>query len=169
SLHSSPPGRPAELAAALCFGAGSLVVLVAALAVGLLIAMGELLARWSIPPSYSQVLGGFIAVLGAVLVAFIDDTANPSVVVVSCIIVQLAGLSSISAVQDAVTGWYVTAAGRILETLMLTVGLVVGVRGGMLFASTVGANISVSASIALTLPSVLVVLVSGLRSVDGSG
>lgn len=156
-------------AAALYFGAGSLVVLVATLAAGLLIAMGELLARWSIPPFYSQVLGGFIAVLGAVLVAFIDDTANPSVVVVSCIIVQLAGLSSISAVQDAVTGWYVTAAGRILETLMLTVGLVVGVRGGMLFASTVGANISVSASMPISLTSVLVVLVSGLGMGLGYG
>ena len=51
---------------------------------------------------------------------------------------QLAGLSSISAVQDAVTGWYVTAAGRILEALMLTVGLVAGVRVGLLLADVMG-------------------------------
>ena len=64
-----------SFAAALFFGAGSLVVLAATLSAGLLIAIGELLARWNIPPFYSQVLGGFIAVGGAVLVALIDPAA----------------------------------------------------------------------------------------------
>ena len=156
-------------AAALFFGAGSLVVLAATLSAGLLIAIGELLARWSIPPFYSQVVGGFVAVGGAVLVALIDPGANPSVVVVSCIIVQLAGLSSISAVQDAVTGWYVTAAGRILEALMLTVGLVAGVRGGLLIADLIGADVSVSASLPLTLTTAVVVVISGLGMGLGYG
>lgn len=156
-------------AAALFFGAGSLVVIAATLAAGLLIAISELLARWNIPPFYSQVLGGFVAVGGAVTVALIDSTVSPSIVVVSCIIVQLAGLSSISAVQDAVTGWYVTAAGRILEALMLTVGLVAGVRGGLLLADVIGADISVSASIPLNLTTVLVVVISGLGMGLGYG
>lgn len=149
-------------AAALGFGAGSLVVLAATLAAGILIGLGELLARWSIPPFYGQALGGFIAVSMAVIVALLDATANPSIVVVSCIIVQLAGLSSISAVQDAVTGWYVTAAGRILETLMLTVGIVAGVRAGILVADLIGADISVTASMPLTFTTALVVVVSGV-------
>ena len=156
-------------AAALFFGAGSLVVLAATLSAGLLIAIGELLARWNIPPFYSQVLGGFVAVGGAVLVALIDQGADPSTVVISCIIVQLAGLSSISAVQDAVTGWYVTAAGRILEALMLTVGLVAGVRVGLLLADVIGADISVSASMPLSLTSVVVVIISGLGMGLGYG
>ena len=156
-------------AAALFFGAGSLVVLAATLSAGLLIAIGELLARWNIPPFYSQVLGGFIAVGGAVLVALIDPGVNSSIVVVSCLIVQLAGLSSISAVQDAVTGWYVTAAGRMLEALMLTVGLVAGVRGGMLLADLVGADISVSAALPLTLTTAVVVIISGLGMGLGYG
>ena len=156
-------------AAALFFGAGSLVVVAATLSAGLLIAISELLARWNIPPFYSQVLGGFIAVGGAVSVALIDESVSPSIVVVSCIIVQLAGLSSISAVQDAVTGWYVTAAGRMLEALMLTVGLVVGVRGGLLLADVSGADISVSAAIPLNLTTVVVVIISGLGMGLGYG
>jgi uncharacterized membrane protein YjjP (DUF1212 family) len=155
--------------AALFFGAGSLVVLAATLSAGLLIAIGELLARWNIPPFYSQVLGGLVAVGGALVVAFIDPGVNSSIVVVSCIIVQLAGLSSISAVQDAVTGWYVTAAGRILEALMLTVGLVAGVRGGLLVVDVVGADISVSASMPLSFTTVVVVLISGLGMGLGYG
>jgi uncharacterized membrane protein YjjP (DUF1212 family) len=156
-------------AAALSFGAGSLVVVAATLAAGLLIAIAELLARWSIPPFYSQALGGLVAVGTAILVSLIDPVPNSSIVVVSCLIVQLAGLSSISAVQDAVTGWYVTAAGRILETLMLTVGIVVGVRAGLLVAEVVGADISVTASMPLTLTTALVVLISGLGMGLGYG
>ncbi|MGO1600177.1 MAG: threonine/serine ThrE exporter family protein [Brachybacterium sp.] len=156
-------------AAALFFGAGSLVVIAATISAGLLIAIGELLARWNIPPFYSQVLGGFVAVGGAVLVALINSNVSPSIVVVSCIIVQLAGLSSISAVQDAVTGWYVTAAGRILETLMLTVGLVAGVRGGLLLAEMVGADVSVSAAMPLNFTTAVVVVISGLGMGLGYG
>ena len=156
-------------AAALSFGAGSLVVVAATLAAGLLIGAGEVLARWNIPPFYGQALGGLVAVLAAAAVALVDSTANPSIVVVSCIIVQLAGLSSISAVQDAVTGWYVTAAGRMLEALMLTVGLVAGVRVGMLVADLLGADISVSASMPLTLTKAVVAIISGLGMGLGYG
>src|SRR5699024_10552595 len=92
----------------------------------------------------------------------VSISVSPSIVVVSCIIVQLAGLSSISAVQDAVTGWYVTAAGRMLETLMLTVGLVAGVRGGLLLADMVGADVSVSAAMPLNFSTAVVVVISGL-------
>ena len=155
--------------AALFFGAGSLVVVAATLAAGLLIALGELLARWNIPPFYGQVLGGFVAVGAAAVVALIDASESPSIVVVSCIIVQLAGLSSISAVQDAVTGWYVTAAGRMLETLMLTVGIVAGVRLGLLLADLVGADVSVSASMSLNFTKAVVVVISGLGMGLGYG
>ncbi|WP_114853726.1 threonine/serine exporter ThrE family protein [Brachybacterium sp. YJGR34] len=156
-------------AAALSFGAGALVVLAATLSAALLIALSEALARRNIPPFYAQALGGFVAVGGAVIVALIDPSQNPSIVVVSCIIVQLAGLSSISAVQDAVTGWYVTAAGRILEALMLTVGLVAGVRGGLLLADVLGADISVTAAMPVTLTTVLAVIVAGLGMGLGYG
>ena len=155
--------------AALFFGAGSLVVVAATLAAGLLIALGELLARWNITPFYGQVLGGFVAVGAAAVVALIDASESPSIVVVSCIIVQLAGLSSISAVQDAVTGWYVTAAGRMLETLMLTVGIVAGVRLGLLLADLVGADVSVSASMSLNFTKAVVVVISGLGMGLGYG
>ncbi|MFC7375982.1 threonine/serine exporter ThrE family protein [Brachybacterium sp. GCM10030267] len=155
--------------AALSFGAGVLVVVAATFTAGLLIAAGEYLARLHIPPFYGQALGGFLGVSAAVLVNLIDPTVNSSIVVVSCIIVQLAGLSSIGAVQDAVTGWYVTAAGRILETLMMTVGVVAGVRGGMLLADMIEADISVSAALPLSLTTTLVVVISGIGMGLGYG
>src|SRR5699024_238333 len=92
-----------------------------------------------------------------------------SLVVVACIIVQLTGLASIGAMQDAVTGWYVTAAGRILETLMLTVGVVAGVRGGLLLADIIGVDIAISAAMHVTPILVLVLIVSSAAAGPGDG
>lgn len=148
-------------AAALSLGAGALVTVAATVAAGVLILIGDVLTKQRIPQFYSQAVGGMVGVLIAVLVDLIDPTVNSSIVVVACIIVQLAGLTSFGAMQDAVTGWFVTASGRILETLMLTVGVVAGVRGGLLIADMLGADISVSAQMPVSLISVLVLVVSG--------
>lgn len=155
--------------AALSLGAGTLIVVAATLASGFLIFAGEMMGRRQIPPFYAQALGGLVGVLTAMLVGFIDPTVNSSIVVVACIIVQLAGLTSIGAVQDAVTGWYLTAAGRILETLMLTVGLVVGVRGGLLLADLIAVDIAVSATMPVSLITVLVMTVAGAAMGLGYG
>lgn len=155
--------------AAMSLGAKPLVTVAATFAAALLTVVGDLLARKRVPLFYSQALGGFIGVLVAVVVDLLDPTVNASIVVVACIIVLLAGLTSIGAMQDAVTGWYVTASGRILETLMLTVGVVAGVRGGLLLADSLGADIAVSASMPVSLITVLVLVVSGLAMGLGYG
>lgn len=147
--------------AALSFGADTLVILAATLAAGLLTVIGDRLARMRLPLFYGQAVGGFAGVLVATAVSFVHPGVNSSIVVVACIIVLLAGLTSIGAMQDAVTGWYVTASARILETIMLTVGVVAGVRGGMLLADRVGADISITGSLPVTLGSALMLTVSG--------
>lgn len=148
--------------AALSFGGDSLVVLAATLAAGLLTAVGHKLTQMRLPAFYAQAVGGLLAVLVAVGVSVIDPTEDSSVVVVACIIVLLAGLTSIGAMQDAVTGWYVTASARILETIMLTVGVVAGVRAGIILADRVGTDISVAGGVAVTLGSVVWIAVSGV-------
>lgn len=147
--------------AAFSFGGGGLVMLTATIAGAVMTLMGEFLGRYRVPAFYSQVLGGFIAVSAAVVLNFFDPTVDSSLVIVGCIVMLLAGVASIGAMQDAVTGWYVTAAARLLEVLMLTVGIIVGVRGGLLVADAVGADISVSAMLSVSLGSVLVLAVAG--------
>lgn len=147
--------------AALGLGASPLVVVAATLASGVLILAEAFLLRQRIPRFYSQALGGFVGVVTAMLVGFVDPSQNSSIVVVACIIVLLAGLTSIGAMQDAVTGWYITAAGRILETLMLTVGIVAGVRAGLFLVEVVGSDIAVTAALPVSIGTVVALLVSG--------
>lgn len=149
-------------AAALGLGARLLVVCAATLTAAFLFLVTEQLYRRRLPAFYVQAIGGFIAAVAAVIVHLIDPLTDSSIVVVACLIILLAGVTSIGAMQDAITGWYVTASGRILETLMLTIGLVVGVRGGLLLADAIGADISVGAALPATLASAPPLAISGL-------
>ncbi|MDO5662672.1 MAG: threonine/serine exporter family protein [Brachybacterium sp.] len=147
--------------AAFSLGAGTLVTLAATFAAAVMTLAIEVLTRERVPAFYIQAVGGFVAVMVAILVSLVAPEQNSSIVVVACIIIQLAGLASIGAMQDAVTGWYVTATARILETLMLTVGLVIGVRAGLLVADLIGADIAVTYQMPITLASVAVIIIAG--------
>lgn len=149
-------------AAAFGLGAGVLTTVAATVTAAVLAVLTETLTARRIPLFYIQVAGGFVAAIAAVLVHLIDPDENSSVVVVACLIILLAGLTSLGAMQDAITGWYVTASGRILETFMLTIGLVIGVRAGILVAEMFRADISVSASMPVSLAGLLALVVSGL-------
>nr|WP_275436365.1 MULTISPECIES: threonine/serine exporter family protein [Helcobacillus] len=148
-------------AAAVGFGAGTMVMLFAAITAGIIYNLLGALARRGIPMFFAQVIGGFLSVMAAILAYVIDPSVNASIVVIACIILLLAGLTSIGAMQDAITGWYITASARILQTIMLTIGVVIGVRAGLMFSTWVGVDISVSSSLPSTLASVIVVLVAG--------
>lgn len=148
--------------AALGLGAGILVTAAATATAVLLALLTDVLSARRVPAFYIQVAGGFVAALAAVAVHLVEPAANSSIVVVACLIILLAGLTSLGAMQDAITGWYVTASARILETLMLTIGLVIGVRGGLLVADLLDADIAVSAAMPVSLTGVVTLLVSGL-------
>lgn len=92
--------------------------------------VGRLLNKYALPFFFQQVVGGFIATLAATwlvnkeLLPLLDQ---PTLVVAAAITVLLSGLSTVSAVQDAITGYNVTAAGRTMEVAMMSAGLISGV------------------------------------------
>lgn len=94
-----------------------------------------------LPSIYQQMAGGLLATLLAVAVAATPIPLNPSLVVSASIIVLLAGLGLIGAAQDALTGFYLTASARILEVLLSTVGIVIGVSGGLAVGKVIGVQL----------------------------
>jgi uncharacterized membrane protein YjjB (DUF3815 family) len=87
-----------------------------------------------LPWFYQQVAGGLLATLLAVAVAATRVRVDPSVVVTASIIMLLSGVGFMGAVQDALTGFYLTAGARILEVLLATGGIIAGVTGGLAVA-----------------------------------
>ena len=89
------------------------------------------LARRRIPAFYQQVAGAFIATVVAHGLYQLDVPVSPSLIVASGIVVLLAGITLVGAVQDALTGYYVTASARTFEALLLTGGIIGGVSLGI--------------------------------------
>jgi uncharacterized membrane protein YjjP (DUF1212 family) len=100
--------------------------------------IAERCLRWlharRVPPFFGQaaVAGGMTMVaagvheLGRAGVAPFDDM-DPTLIVVGGIVMLLAGVMIVGAVQDAIDQFYVTASARLLEVVMRTGGIVAGI------------------------------------------
>jgi uncharacterized membrane protein YjjP (DUF1212 family) len=122
-------------------GGNWLVVAVAAAAAMLVDALQRQMGRRRLPTFYQQVAGGLLATLIAVGVAATPADVSPSLVVSTSIVMLLAGVNFLGAVQDALTGFPVTAGARILEAFLATAGIAAGVSGGLKAADLLGVDL----------------------------
>jgi uncharacterized membrane protein YjjP (DUF1212 family) len=119
-------------------GGGPVVSIVAAVAAALIDRVQLVLARRRLPYFYLQVAGGAIATLLAGAVAATPIDVDPSLVVTANIILLLAGIGLMGAVQDALTGFYLTSSARLIEAMMATAGIIAGVALGISVADGIG-------------------------------
>jgi uncharacterized membrane protein YjjP (DUF1212 family) len=96
------------------------------------------IARRRIPVFYEQVAGGGVATLVAAGAAATGLDLDVSLVVTANIVMLLAGIGFMGALQDALTGFYITAGARLTEALLSTAGIIAGVSGGLSLATAVG-------------------------------
>ncbi|WP_338080030.1 threonine/serine ThrE exporter family protein [Antrihabitans stalactiti] len=110
-------------------GGGFDIAIVAMVISAVVDRVGRRLNRYQLPFFYQQIVGGLVATLSAMAVVSSNllTTDKPTLLVAAAITVLLSGLSTVSAVQDAITGYNVTAAGRIVETILMSAGLIAGV------------------------------------------
>jgi uncharacterized membrane protein YjjP (DUF1212 family) len=126
---------------AMVLGGDWLVVVVAAAAAMLVDLMQRQMGRRRLPAFYQQVAGGLLATLIAVGVDATAADVSPSLVISTSIIMLLAGVNFLGAIQDALTGFPVTAGARILEAFLATAGVVAGVSGGLRVADVLGVDL----------------------------
>ncbi|MDQ3627416.1 MAG: threonine/serine exporter family protein [Actinomycetota bacterium] len=129
---------------ALLLGGDWLVLLVAIVAAITIDLSNRALARRRVPVFYAQVLGAFIATSITLGLFALDLPIRPSPVIAASIIVLLAGASLVGSVQDALTGYYVTAAARMFEVILLTAGIIAGIALALSISTRFGMQLSVS-------------------------
>ena len=122
-------------------GGGWAVMAIAFIAAVVIDRLQTVMARRRLPAFYRQVAGGGVATLIAVGVAAPGFDLDPSVVVTANIIMLLAGVGFMGALQDALTGFYVTAGARLTEALLATAGIIAGVGGGLQAADVLGVDV----------------------------
>lgn len=121
----------------LLLGGDLLVVAIAFLAAAGIHMLQKPMSRRRLPYFYQQVAGGLFATLLAVGTAATDLEVDPSMVITVSIVMLLAGIGFMGAIQDALTGFYITAGARLLEALLATAGIIAGVSGGLTFGTLV--------------------------------
>jgi uncharacterized membrane protein YjjP (DUF1212 family) len=117
------------------------VVLIAAVAAVGVDVLQRAMSRRRLPGFYQQVAGGLLATLIAMATAIADVHVGPSQVVTAGIIMLLAGIGFMGAIQDALTGYPLTAGARILEAIMATAGVIAGVSGGLTVGRLLGVDL----------------------------
>ena len=122
-------------------GGGLVVSAVAAVAATPIDRVQLVLARRRLPFFYLQVAGGAIATLLAAGVAATPIEVDPSLAVTANIIMLLAGIGLMGAVQDALTGFYLTSSARLIEAMMSTAGIIAGVALGISVADSLGVQL----------------------------
>jgi uncharacterized membrane protein YjjP (DUF1212 family) len=122
-------------------GGDVLVIAIAFLSAVAIDVLMRAMSRRRLPSFYQQVAGGLLATLIAVGAAASNLDVDPSFVVTVGIIMLLAGIGFMGAIQDALTGFPLTAGARILEALLATAGIIAGVSGGLTVGRMLGVNL----------------------------
>ncbi|MCX2733689.1 threonine/serine exporter family protein [Saccharopolyspora sp. NFXS83] len=103
------------------------LALVAAVATALVDRIGRMLNKRALPFFFQQAVGGVIATSIALACSELQLLTSPALAVAASIIVLLSGMTVVGSMQDAITGYNVTAAGRIAELALMSAGLIAGV------------------------------------------
>ncbi|WP_226345119.1 threonine/serine ThrE exporter family protein [Agilicoccus flavus] len=144
-------------AVALLFDGSFTEILIAFLNAVLVDRVQLLLARARLAAFFSQMIGGAIPTVVAVLLIIARshqvpglEEVTPSAVVAAGIVSLLAGMSVVGSAQDAIDGYYVTAGARTYEVVVLTLGITVGVVIVLGIAQRLGAPTYLAPYSALT-------------------
>lgn len=139
------------------FGAAPGMWLLAALSAAAVDRVQRALSRIGIASFFNQAVSAAIPTTVAVGLYWLESRGievpvggPPSLVVISGIIVLLAGLGVLGAAQDALDGYYVTAGARGLEVLALTAGIAVGISSVLGLAHRIGVPMEVSPYVGFT-------------------
>ncbi|TNM68783.1 threonine/serine exporter family protein [Streptomyces sp. NP160] len=155
---------------AVLLGGGPPVVLLSATTTAVIDLLLRRLGRWGLPSFFLQAAGAAAATTVAVVLLAVPGlpvslaALPPSLVVASGIIALLAGLSLVGAADDAINGFLVTASGRLLEVLLLTLGLVVGIGGVLDVANRLGVELVLASSATAAWPLPVQVLGAAVAS-----
>ncbi|MBC7564797.1 threonine/serine exporter family protein [Candidatus Saccharibacteria bacterium] len=131
---------------------GSLLMIALSFVVGGLISyLLLLLSKHRVPAFFIQVIAATMATLIAALVTWLGNHGvtyfeglDPNLIIIGGIVMLVAGLAIVGAVQDAIDEYYLTANSRILQVVMLTAGIVVGIVVGLSVAKALGVEMSVN-------------------------
>lgn len=149
----------ATLAAAVAglIGAGWLIIALTFVSAGLISRVLDWLGRLGVASFFAQIVGSAIPTAVATLVIVAQskgvgglEHVSPSLIVAAGIVLLLSGLSVAGSGEDALAGYYVTAAARAFEVVVLSLGIAIGVTVVLAVGQRLGYSIAITPFTRLT-------------------
>lgn len=137
------------LGIAMMLGGTWLTCIVAAVTSAVIDRLGRLLNRVGTPFFFQQAVGASVATLVAV-VMYRFAGQGLTTLVATGIVVLLAGLTLVGSMQDALTGYMITALARLGDALFLTAGIVVGILATLQLVTVLGIEIELRVDVTQT-------------------
>lgn len=128
-------------AVALQLGGSWRVMVIAFISAACIDRLRHVLAKRRLPFFYQQIAGGAVATILATGAFGLGIKVDTSLVVTANIIMMLAGVGFMGALQDALSGFYITANARLLEAMLETAGIIAGVSVGLSLAELAGIDV----------------------------
>ncbi|ALO68031.1 hypothetical protein AS189_17995 [Arthrobacter alpinus] len=142
---------------------GALVAFVTILAAG---QTARVLGKWRVPDFFVTAISSFIVTIVALLCFMVHLPLSPSVVVAGGILLMLPSGRLVSAVQDAINGFPVTAAGRFLSAFLSFGAIVAGISVALVTGAVFGAErLNVAETITGSLPLLWVLVLVAVATV----
>lgn len=109
------------------------------------------LNKLRMPAFFIQVIAAAIVTLAAAFVTWLGNHGvsqlqglDPNLIIIGGIIMLVAGLAIVSAVEDAIDEFYITANARILRVVMLTAGIIFGIVAALYIAKNLGIQMTIN-------------------------
>jgi uncharacterized membrane protein YjjP (DUF1212 family) len=137
-------------AVAVLIGGGVTAALVSFVVTGVVWGLGRWLGRRRVPMFFQQVVGAGIVAATATGLAWagvLDE--SPSLIIATGLVVLLSGLTLVGLVQDAITGFPLTAAGRVVEVVLSSAGLFIGVAAAIKAVQAIGGPTALAYAVAV--------------------
>ncbi|HLR98602.1 threonine/serine exporter family protein [Mycolicibacillus parakoreensis] len=145
-------------------GAVPLVALIAAMTTAFIDRVGRVLNRYRVPLLFQQVVASGLAT-GVVIflhsVGWLPSHTPISPVVAANIVVLLSGLATVGSFQDAITGYQLTALSRMMDILLSSAGILVGISIAVRVGGLAGVFVRVNPVTPVGALSVPVYIVAG--------
>lgn len=126
-------------AVAVLIGGAATAALVSFVVTGVVWGVARWLGRRRVPMFFQQVVGAAIVAGVATTLAWAELLVeSPALVVATGLVVLLSGMSLVGLVQDAITGFPLTSAGRAVEVVLASAGLFVGTAAAINAVAAVG-------------------------------
>lgn len=96
------------------------------------------LTTWRVPEFFTLAAGGFIVSAFAMIVFGMDADITPSMVTAGGLMILLPSVRIVGAIQDAINGFPITAAGRLVSVTIAFAGMTAGIMSAVVGADMLG-------------------------------